>query len=144
MSQLVFRYDDQDIPDGCIMRSRGDHFDGLTADEKVVEQAIRALLPNGCGVRSTSLYTWESENLARRLWPLSKKNFLYKLEIEEEHIRFRGDLNWFSEAVQAVTRGESPDRAVGDYCSGALAGHPWTEPRVEILVFQAKVMTKLS
>jgi hypothetical protein len=126
------------------MRSRGDHFDGLTADEKVVEQAIRALLPNGCGVRSTSLYTWESVNLARRLWPLSKKNFLYKLEIEEEHIRFRGDLNWFSEAVQAVTRGESPVRAVGDYCSGALAGHPWTEPRVEILAFQAKVMSKLS
>jgi hypothetical protein len=76
MSKIkVYRYDDQEFSNGHVMESRGDSFDILTDYEKMVEVAIRAALPDGTNVRGTSLYTWEDEKLAKRLWGLSKKKY---------------------------------------------------------------------
>ncbi len=79
-----------------------------------------------------------------RLWRPSGKRHLYKLEIEELNVRRRGDLNWYSEAVDAVKAGRSIEAAVEKYCSGIEAGAPYTEPRIEVLVSEAKVVKKLS
>jgi len=139
----VYRYDDQEFTDGQVIESRGDSFSTLTHHQKVVETAIRAALPNGAVVRGNSLYTWADENVAKRLWPLSKKRFLYELEIDKADIRHKGDLNQYSEAVSAAKSGASIDNAVGKYCAGENAGAPYTEPRVEILVSKARVLRKL-
>ncbi len=95
-------------------------------------------------IRGASLYTWENEAVAMRLWRPSGKRHLYKLEIEELNVRRRGDLNWYSEAVDAVKAGRSIEAAVEKYCSGIEAGAPYTEPRIEVLVSEAKVVKKLS
>jgi hypothetical protein len=96
MTKTVYRYDDEDYPDGQLVRSRGDSFDILTKVEKVVELGIRALLPDGANVRGASLYTWEDEVVARRLWKLSGKKYLYELEVDDASIRHIGDLNLYS------------------------------------------------
>ncbi len=140
---IVYRYDDENYADGQVVRGRGDSLDNLTDDQKTVEITIRSILHNGVEVRSTSLYTWANENLARRLWPFSKKKHLYELKVDNSDIRFSADLNWYSAAVDAVKLGELPQDAVDRYCSGIEAGYPFTTPRIEILVSKAKVIRKL-
>jgi hypothetical protein len=139
----VYRYDDQEFADGQIIDPRGDSFGTLTDHQKAVEIAIRAALPNGAIVRGNSLYTWADEQLAKRLWPRSKKRYLYELEIDEADICHKGDLNYYSEAVSAAKSGAPIEDAVSKYCAGENAGAPYTEPRVEILVSKAKVLRKL-
>ena len=139
----VYRYDDQDFADGQMIESRGDLFSTLTDHQRTVETAIRAALPNGAIVRGNSLYTWANEEVAKRLWPLSKKRYLYELEIDKADIRHKGDLNQYSEAESAAKSGAPVENAVGKYCAGENAGAPYTEPRVEVLVSKAKVLRKL-
>lgn len=140
---LVYRYDDECYNLGKCIRARGDPFNTLTDDQKVVELAVRSALPAGVKIRSESLYTWSSEMLARRLWRLSKKKYLYELELDERDIRHKGDLNWYSAAVDAIKAGKSPHDAVKKYCNGEESGPPYTEPRIELLVSQARMIRKL-
>ncbi len=79
-----------------------------------------------------------------RLRSISRKNYLYYLEIEDIYIRHSGDLNWYSMAVDAVNAHISSQSAVEKYCSGELGGAPYTQPRVELLVSQARVVTRVS
>jgi hypothetical protein len=130
----VYRCDDQEFADGQIIESRGDSFSTLTDPQKAVETTIRAALPNGATIRGNSLYTWADEEVAKRLWPRSKKRYLYELEVDEADIRHKGDLNHYSEAVSAAKSGAPIENAVGKYCAGENASAPYTEPRVEILV----------
>lgn len=139
----VYRYDDQEFADGQIIYSRGDSLSTLTDHQKNVELAIRSALPDGANVRGTSLYTWADEKLARRLWPLSRKRYLYELEIDETDIRHRGDLNYYSEAETAAKLSTPFEDAIRKYCTGLTAGQPFTEPRIEILVSKATVLRKL-
>ena len=145
LAKIVYRYDNDDYPDGCTVRSRGDSFAALNPIEKKVEQRIRDLMPDGQSVRGKSLYTWEDETVARRLWPHSKKKFLYELEVDEADIRHTGDLNLYSAAKDSVAAGSSPDAAINSYCKGETApSKPGDErPRREILVREARVVRKL-
>ena len=139
----VYRYDNETYDENEVIRSRGDSFNSLTESQKQVELAIRSRLSNGENIRSTSLYTWADETLARRLWPLSQKKYLYELEIEDSDIRHKGDLNFDSAAVEEVKAGASPNGAIEKYCSGENAEAPQTQPRIEVLVSEAKVRRKL-
>lgn len=138
----VFRYDNEDYAVGQVIVSRGDHFDGLTDKEKAVELAIRKALPNGVDVRSASLYAWESEQFAKRVWPHSKKKYLYELEVDESDIRFKSDLNHFSDATGSIGSADAFDNAVARYCSAAPPTADHTTPRVEVLVSRATVISK--
>jgi hypothetical protein len=140
----VYRYDDQEFADGQTIESRGDSFSTLTDHQKTVEAAIRTALPNGAFIRGYSLYTWVDAVVAKRLWRLSKKKYLYELEIHKMDIRHKGDLNHYSEAVSAAKSGASIENAVGKYCAGEIAGAPYTEARVEVLVSKATVVCKLA
>jgi hypothetical protein len=139
----VYRYDDEEFPTGKVIRCRGDSFDTLTDHQKTVEIAIRKALPDGANVRSTSIYVWADQQVAKRLWPLSKKRYLYELEIDEVDIRHKGDLNNYSEAETAAKSGKPFEDAVLRYCRGEMAGKKYTEPRVEILVSEATVLGRL-
>jgi hypothetical protein len=125
----VYRYDNEDYDGGRIIFGRGDSFETLTPEQKTVELAIRSTLPNGKAIRSTSLYTWANETVAKRLWPLSKKKYLYELEVESEDMRHKADLNYYSEAIDAVKTDRSLQEAVNRYCSGEESVPPATFPR---------------
>jgi len=140
----VYRYDSEYLTEGQQVHPRGDPFDTLTDDQKQVEREIRATLPNGEIVRSTSLYAWEDEAVARRLWPHSKRKYLYELEIEQSNIRLKADLNFYSEAVDAIKEGRSPIPAVEKYCSGESADPSSGLRRIEILVTEAKVIRRFA
>lgn len=143
MSKIVYRYDDAEYDPGETVRARGDSLETLTENQKIVEAAIRSTEKDSNNIRGTSLYTWENEALARRLWKYSKKKYLYELEVDDGNIRHRGDLNWYSAAVDAVAMGDSPNEGVTKYWSGESAGEPFTEPRIEVLVSGARVIRKL-
>ena len=137
-TRRVFRYDAQEYSKGEIIKSRGDHYDRLTEDEKKVELAIQDTLPDGKRIRSTSLYTWANEEPAKQLWKLACPSHLYELEIEETDIQFIGDLEFYSDAKDAVKRGSDPESSVTAYCDGQIKSE-----RVEVLVSKAKVLRKL-
>lgn len=131
----VYRYDNEEFADGLLIESRGDSFSALTEDEKKVELAIRATLPDGENIRSTSLYTWADEELAKRLWSLSGKRYLYELEIDEADIRHKGDLNYYSEAKTAAKLG-TQSRA----SRRAMARPMPLEPPVMNIVFPLRLI----
>jgi hypothetical protein len=143
MARVVYRYDDEEFKDGQLISSRGDSFGTLTDTEKIVEGSLRTVLPDGANVRGGSLYTWQEENVARRLWQLSGKKYLYELEIDESDIRHIGDLNYYSKAKDAAKSGAPFEDFIRRYCGGEVAGPPFTEPRLEILVSKARVLRKL-
>jgi hypothetical protein len=66
------------------------------------------------------------------------------LEIEDANVRHKGDLNWYSSAVDAAKLGTSPDDAIKKYCDGEITGAEYTTPRIELLVSEAKVIRKLA
>lgn len=140
---IAYRYDNQDYADGQVIHPRGDSFASLTNDQKTVELAIRAAMPNGETIRGGSLYTWEDRALALRLWKVSRKTHLYELEIDPADVLFKGDLNNYSAAVDAAKAKAAIDDDVARYCRGEIAPPPWAPPRVEILVKSAKVRCKL-
>jgi hypothetical protein len=136
---IIYRYDDALYDDDSIVRSRGDHFDTLTALEKQVEAAIRAVSENACDIRRTSLYAWADEAMANRLWKLGRKKYLYYLTVDESNVRHKGDVNCYSLAGDEIASGASPDNAIKKYWSGENAGPCYPTPRVEVLVSHATV-----
>jgi hypothetical protein len=144
MAKIVYRYDNEDYVDGHLICSRGDSFNMLTDVEKVVELRIRELLPDGANIRGNSLYTWEDETVAQRLWGYSRKQYLYELEVDEANIRHVGDLDLYSDAKDAVKNKVSPDAPITAYCNGEVAPPERGGPRREILVSEARVIRKLA
>jgi hypothetical protein len=140
---LVWRYDDQDYPNGRIAASRGDHFAGLTGVQKAAELAIGAAKPDGLKVRSTSLYVWVDQVVAEKLWKLSKKKYLYELEVDQADIHHKGDVNCYSAAMDAIAAGRPPTDPVDRYWRGDDEPPPYYDPRIEMLVSHAKVMKKI-
>lgn len=139
----TYRYDDEEFSDERILEARGDPFEGLTGPQKIIETALREAKEEGAFIRSTSLYTWEDQDLSARMWVHSKKKYLYELEVDEADVRHKGDLNFYSEAVSSAMSGAPFTDAIQSYWRGDNAGSPYTQPRVEILVAQARVIHRL-
>jgi hypothetical protein len=108
----VYRHDTREIKDGDPMSPAGDHYGGLTGDQKLAEDAIRAGKPEGTQIRAESLYVYSDPEMAEADWKLKKSRHLYKLEIDEAAIRHRGDLQVFYEVMTAIRKKESPDELV--------------------------------
>jgi hypothetical protein len=136
--RIVYRYDAEEYPEDRIMRSRGDHMPMLTEIEKLVEERVRAALPDGQRIRATSLYTWAHAEKAKQLWHGTRGKHLYELEVDVSDIQFEGDLDYFSAAGDAIANGRDPAEAISAYCSGHTIS-----TRVEVLVSQARVRRKL-
>jgi hypothetical protein len=138
---IAYRYDSHRYEVGDILTSRGDSFDGLTPVEKKVETALRQVLPDGHAIRGRSVFAWESEKVAKRVWPLSRKRYLYKLEILASDIRFRGDLNHYNNAKDAANGNQPFDEHLHSYCNGDPSPKNG-DPRIELLFSKAKVLER--
>jgi hypothetical protein len=113
----LYRYEDRDFAEGEVMPPFGDHYRRLTPEQKIVENKLIEALPDGENLRNSSLYTWEDEAVARRVFDAQvsakkPRTYLYEVEVEAEKVRFRGDLNSYSAAVDAVANNQSPDAAI--------------------------------
>lgn len=137
--RTVYRYDDEHYDVGSTISSRGDHLGTLTPDEKIVEKMIRAKLNDGERIRAESLYAWDSVDVAKRLHKYARKKFLYQLEIDDSDIRHRGDVEHFSDAVDAIKTNRNADSSVASYCRSDLKN----SPKVELLVSRAVVIAVL-
>lgn len=72
---------------------------------------------------------------------MSRKRYLYKLEILEADIRLRGDLNHYNNAIDAVDANTPLDKHLEAY----RKGEPSTlngEPRIELMFAKAKVLER--
>lgn len=142
-TKIVYRYDNERYDVDDIITPKRNSFGMLTDREKQVETTIRAALPNGQSIRGDSVFGWESEAVGHRLWSLSGKQYLYELEVDEVDMRFRGDLNHYNNAKDAVGDGRPLDKFVQAYCEGkdsdpAVNG----APRIELLFSKAKVLKR--
>jgi len=140
-TKKTYRYDAEDYPEGKIISSRGDHFETLTGLQKRAETLIRQARPDGGKIRAQSLYAWESQDVAERLWRMKKRTtpvHLFELEIQDDDMIHRGDVDAFTAVTIAIQRHQSPERAVRDYWEGVCGGE-----RIEILARKAKVLRRL-
>jgi hypothetical protein len=138
---IAFRYDNYRYEVGDIVTPRGDSFESLTEVEKKVETELRKMLPDGQNIRGGSVFAWESELVAKRVWPLSHKTYLYELEIDQADIRLRGDLNHYNNAKDAAKCCASFDHHLRAYCNGdpsPVNGNP----RIELLFVKGKVLKR--
>lgn len=138
--RVVYRYDSEEYARDQTIRSQRDHYSRLSDVEKQVECCVRKAMPDGERIRSTSLYTWATLPMAETGWRSWKEANLYQLEVKEEDIVFEGDLDFFTEAKEAVANNANPDEAVAQYCAGKIKS---AGERIEILVREAKVVQKL-
>jgi hypothetical protein len=141
MKKITYHYSNRDHPDGSVITAGYDSYQSLSKIEKVVEDAVRASLPNGQKIRSESLYSWESEDFVRRIWPHIPKKFVYELEIDTSDIQHQADLNYYNDAKDAACAGTAIDTLVAAYCSGQAK--PGESPRIEILTTMAIVRRKI-
>lgn len=141
---IVYRSDRDQFPDGHVIFPRGDCIGMLNKHRRQAELAIRAAMPDGVRVRSTSLYTWHDKEVAIRAAEAEGKH-LYELEVDPADVRFIGDLNYYSEAADWASLGmnERVREAAEKYCSGAFSNPNPAEQRIEILISKAKVLRKL-
>jgi len=79
--------------------------------------------------------------VAKRVWPLSGKLYLYELEILQADIRFRGDLNHYNNAADAAALEFSFDHHLEAYRTGAPSPNNGA-PRIELLFSKAKVLKR--
>lgn len=136
--RTLFRTDHRQFNDGDEMTSAGDHYDGLTDDEKKAEDEVRAF-KGGHTIRADSLYAYESEDLASKHWQTSKGDrHLYELEVDEADIVHSGNLDTFSEVVTALRKKEDTIPAVEKYWSKEPIG-----VRTEHLVKKATVVKRV-
>jgi hypothetical protein len=142
MSTIVaYRYDNERYEVDGIITPRGDFFGSLTAVEKKVETALRDALADGHAIRGGSVFAWESETVAKRVWPLSGTLYLYELEILQADIRFRGDLNHYNNAADAAALDFPFDHHLEAYRTGAPSPNNGA-PRIELLFSKAKALKR--
>jgi hypothetical protein len=141
LKKTVYHYSDRCLRDGELVTAFRDSFDTLTDTEKVFETAIRDIIPDGHNIRSSSLFTWETDGLVRRVWEHIPKKYFYELEIDTDDIVFKADLNYYNEGKDAAKAGAPLDQIAATYASGAIK--PNAMPRIEILVKKAIVKRKL-
>jgi hypothetical protein len=134
----VYRHDFRDFKDGDTMPPAGDHYDRLTPDQKLAEDAIRAGKLDGTQIRAESLYVYSDPKMAEVDWKFKKGRHLYKLEVDEATIRHWGDLQVFNDVKNAVRKNASLDELVEKYWTPVEAGR-----YTELLVSDATVVERL-
>jgi hypothetical protein len=140
MPSPVYRYDAEEFSRGQVIKSRGDHIHGLTAQERAAEEAIRKVSPEWERIRSKSLYVWKDLAVAEKLWRKTKgQQHLYELSIASDEIELVGDIAYFTMVAETVGRNIAADEyAIRQYLNQRLA-----LSYVEILVKTATVIRKL-
>lgn len=141
MNQIAFHYSNRDHANGSVITAGRDSISILNAAQRVVEQAIRARLPNGELIRSSALYCWQTDRLVRNAWGRISQKYFYEVEIDAADILHRADLNYYTAATEAVQQGRPIDELVGLYCAGG--DMPGVTARVELLVKKAIVKCRL-
>ena len=138
---VAYRYDNDRYEVGDIITPKRDSFGSLTLAQQKVETALRAAIPDGHALRGGSVFAWESEAVAKWVWPYSGKLYLYELEILEADIKFRGDLNHYNNAADAAALDFPFDHHIEAYRTGAPSPDNGL-PRIELLFSKAKVLKR--
>ena len=86
------------------------------------------------------MFAWEDEAVGKRLWRVSGKQYLYKLEILKTDIRLRGDLNHYNNAKDAAKAGLPFDQHLEAYRDG-LPSPQNGLPRVELMCKRCSAAT---
>ncbi|MEI4492073.1 hypothetical protein WAF00_15600 [Mameliella alba] len=152
MKKIVWRTDSRVFELSETICSGGDHLETLSAAHEGAEEALRNAMGDRGRLRSTSLYTWEDEEWARRAWALENKaiqskgnkKYLYRLEIDDSDIFHRGDVNHYTDIGDALRQSMDPSKSIQGYLNGNGPDRDrHSTARFEILVRKALVLEKL-
>jgi hypothetical protein len=135
----VYRYDAEEFEDGRLVTSRGDHIKTLFGREVHVENALRSVSAEQADIRATSLYVWRDREVAERLWRLTRNGeHLYELEVQNEDVRFVGDVSLYTLAKDVRDDELAINALVREYWRSTIL-----KPTVEILVSRAKIIRRV-
>jgi hypothetical protein len=138
---IVYRTDSREFEPGEEFTSRGDHRDELPDEHKrEAEDAIRAARDDGAKIRSDSLYTYRSLELATNDWKARSKDrrHLYELEIDESNIVHVGDLMIYFDVIADVRAHRDSTATASKYWDAAPS-----ERNTEYLVRKATVIRQI-
>lgn len=140
---VVWRTDTRRVEPGSTMTSAGDHMATLDSAHANTERVLRDAMGNGGDVRAASLYVWESEEWARRTWRFERQKYLYRLEVDENDVRHRGDVNHYTDIGDALKDGRPTAIPVDDYIKSRDSDRSrFPTARFEVLVSKALVLQR--
>jgi hypothetical protein len=99
-------------------------------------------MPNGEYARSRSLYTWKDKDWAVRAWNLEPHKYLYKVEVEVRNVVHEGDVNHYSDIVDALGVGLPAEAFIARYVNSAPQSGNHLKDQVEVLVIEAMVLER--
>jgi hypothetical protein len=134
----LYHYSTKHYETGRPITQETDHYGRLTESQRRVEDELRAHSSEAAEKRATSVYAWESLEMAETGWCHKEGTHLYELEVDENDVRHVGDLDIFAAMATALTKNEPVDAFRRDYWAGKRTGK-----RIEILASKARVVRKL-
>lgn len=133
---VVWRYDARKFQPGDVIQPDPETPPNLQPSEEKAEILVRAGHPTAELIRRQSVYCFENKAKAN-LGAVVQKRRLYELEVDDDDINHRGDLNHYSDLSELDDGDPDCGRLVAAYWSGQPSE---TNPSFEVLVSKATVI----
>jgi|1185.fasta_scaffold27264_1 hypothetical protein len=138
MPRPGFKYLDDKLDPGYVLKPQGDHLPKLSADKQRAEVAIRGGDPRGA-LRANAVFVFEDRSVAEALLGETPGEHLYEVAVEEGDILHRGDLRIYDEIVDALKHKAPVDALVKEFWAGVER----PRARNELVVSKATIRRKL-
>src|SRR3954469_2111764 len=137
MPRLGFKYLDDKLDPGYVLKAQGDHLPKLSAEKQRAEVAIRGGDPRG-SLRANAVFVFEDRSVAEALLGETPGEHLYEVAVEER-VLHRGDLCIYDEIVDALKHKTPVDALVKEFWAGVER----PRARNELVVSKATIRRKL-
>jgi hypothetical protein len=135
----LYRVDKRDFGVGDVVTTAGEFTSKNPEGSIIVEELFELSRPEGKPVRHECLFLFENLEVAKKHWSKMKDGKLYKVEIDDEEILHKGDMEYVDKAFIVESNSDKNDCA-RDYWAGIKTDNP----RIEILVSSAIVTEIIS
>ena len=144
MTITGYHYSNDIFQTGQEFLPQHDHFDSLDPSQREAELAIRQGKLGAAEIRIGAVYVWRDEDWARAAYRLSKRKYLYEVEVEERDILHQADLSHYTDTRDAINGGRSPNEHVRRYWAGEPHLPEHIKPRFEILARKVIFRSRLA
>lgn len=135
----LYRADKRNFIVGETIKSAGEFTSRNPEGSNLIEDLLESLRPSEKPERSKCLYLFEDLTVAKKHWSKMTDGKLYEVEVDEQSILHRADMQLVDSAFVSEDSKEKAEFA-NDYWLGKETGMP----RIEVLVDQAEVVSVIS
>ncbi|MBM3967248.1 MAG: hypothetical protein FJ308_19620 [Planctomycetes bacterium] len=136
----LFRADKRDFEVGARIFTAGEYYKKFPAETKTLEDGFETHRPEAKPNRRDCLFLFESLDAAKKHWSIMSDGKLYKVEVEDNAILHRGDMNWLDVIADHIRENKRTIDLYGKYWAGEITENAC----VEVLVASAVVVEVIS